>query len=117
MNGLSWIIGTLVLWVLKVIGTNPLARLFTRWGAPANALPSESESVQPEESAQEPSPVPEYLQQAYALIDEQKSEEALAECQRAVALHPDSAQALNLLGTVLDDLGKSNEAIGAYRRA
>lgn len=41
MNYLSWIIGTAILWVLKTIGTIPLAKLLTRsLGNPEPAPPS-----------------------------------------------------------------------------
>lgn len=51
MNYLSWIIGTAILWVLKTIGTTPLAKLLTRSlgnPQPAPPPPSEDEMTLPE---------------------------------------------------------------------
>jgi hypothetical protein len=51
MNYLSWILGTLILWVLKALGTMPLAKLFARMSQPAPAVPTEIEYV-PVETAE-----------------------------------------------------------------
>ncbi|MFL7791062.1 MAG: hypothetical protein AB8I69_02895 [Anaerolineae bacterium] len=48
MNALSWVIGTAVLWVLKSIGTIPLAKLlFNSFGNPEPAPPPPVESQMP----------------------------------------------------------------------
>lgn len=52
MNALSWVIGTAVLWVLKTIGTIPLAKLlFNSFGNPEPAPPMESQMPPSEDVA------------------------------------------------------------------
>ena len=45
----SWIIGTAILWVVKAIGTVPLAKYLSRSRKPGYTQPTESEALQPEE--------------------------------------------------------------------
>jgi len=58
-----------------------------------------------------------YLDRAYAHVDAGELEDALQECDRAIALTPVWAEAHNLQGVVLDDLGRLKEAIAAYEEA
>lgn len=53
MNIGSWIIGTAVLWLLKWLGTIPLARFLSRSKGPGYTPPTESEIPQSEEVAGE----------------------------------------------------------------
>jgi hypothetical protein len=53
MNIGSWIIGTVILWLLKVLGTIPLTRLLSRLRAPVYTSPAESETLQTDEVAGE----------------------------------------------------------------
>jgi uncharacterized RDD family membrane protein YckC len=63
-----------------------------------------------------------HLDQAYAHEDEGRPENALRECELAIQLAPDWpapdwAEAHNCRGIVLDELGRQEEAIQAYREA
>lgn len=58
-----------------------------------------------------------HLQTAYEYIEQSDLQNALNECQIAIQLAPDSADAHNLHGIILDRLGKTEQAILAYREA
>ena len=51
------------------------------------------------------------------LLDQGKSDEAIAALREAIRLDPTLGSAHNTLGMILDDQGKSNEAIDEYREA
>jgi len=52
-----------------------------------------------------------------ALAEEGKLPEAIAQCQKALAIAPDYPEALNTLGNVYGKQGKYDEAIASYRAA
>lgn len=59
-----------------------------------------------------------YFRQAQEIVDEGGNlEEALIHCEAALEVKPDSAEAHNLRGLILDLLGNSGEAIQSYREA
>jgi tetratricopeptide (TPR) repeat protein len=58
-----------------------------------------------------------HLDQAYAYEENAKLEQALAECEAAIALAPFLAEAHNLLGLVWEGLGYPQEALQAYEQA
>jgi tetratricopeptide (TPR) repeat protein len=58
-----------------------------------------------------------YLEQAYACEEKDEFENALRECESAIQLAPDWAEAHNLRGIILEGLGRAEEAIAAYREA
>ncbi len=58
-----------------------------------------------------------HLDRAYAYEEEDKFEEALRECENAIELDPNLAEAYNLRGIILEDLDRSYEAIDEYREA
>lgn len=58
-----------------------------------------------------------HLMSSYALWDSQRSSEALAACDRAIALLPDFAEAWSRRGVVLRDLGEPLDALESYDRA
>ena len=58
-----------------------------------------------------------HLEQAFALEDESEYEKALGECDTAIRLDPTLADAHNLRGVILEELGRNGEAIQAYREA
>jgi uncharacterized RDD family membrane protein YckC len=58
-----------------------------------------------------------HLQTAELLRREDRLDEALIECDRAVEIAPGLAQAHTLRGNVLERLGRTQEALAAYRRA
>ena len=58
-----------------------------------------------------------YLEQAYASEDPDDFQEALEECDAAIDLDPGLAEAHNLRGMILDELGRKEEALAAYREA
>jgi hypothetical protein len=58
-----------------------------------------------------------HLEQAYAYLDANDLKSALRECESALHLVPEWAEAHNLRGLVLDELGRVEEAIAAYRKA
>jgi tetratricopeptide (TPR) repeat protein len=64
-----------------------------------------------------PEVVQEYLDSAHGCLDRVDYRGALQACQAALSLAPDCAEAHNLRGLVLDDLGHPREAAGAYRLA
>lgn len=60
----------------------------------------------------------EHLRMAYAFEEEGDLEEALAECNAAVeATEAALADALNLRGTILDGLGRKDDAVASYEAA
>jgi tetratricopeptide (TPR) repeat protein len=58
-----------------------------------------------------------HLQRAYAHADAGELEDALRECDRAIEMVPQWAEAHNLRGVVLDEMGRVEEAIAAYEEA
>lgn len=56
-----------------------------------------------------------HLEQAFAWEDEDKYEKALEECDAALQLDPTLADAHNLRGVILEELGREREAVLAYR--
>jgi uncharacterized RDD family membrane protein YckC/Tfp pilus assembly protein PilF len=64
-----------------------------------------------------PSQTGEHLSQAHACWEADDFEGALRECEQAIQLAPGLAEAHNLRGVVLEELGRREEAITAYREA
>jgi tetratricopeptide (TPR) repeat protein len=58
-----------------------------------------------------------HFEQAYAYEEQEDFENALRECELAIQLAPGWAEPHNLRGIVLDGLGRTEEAIVAYREA
>lgn len=58
-----------------------------------------------------------HLQTAYEYIEQSDLQNALNKCQIAIQLAPNSADAHNLHGIILDQLGETEQAILAYREA
>ena len=58
-----------------------------------------------------------YLDQAFASEEEYEFEKALEECDTAIRLDPSLADAYNLRGVILEELGRESEAVLAYREA
>jgi len=58
-----------------------------------------------------------HLERAYARTDAGELEDALRECDRAIEMIPEWAEAHNLRGLVLDEMGRVEEAIAAYEEA
>lgn len=58
-----------------------------------------------------------HLEQAYAHEEEHEFENARRECELAIQLATDWAEAHNLLGIVLEEAGRTEQSIAAYRRA
>ena len=58
-----------------------------------------------------------HLMSSYALWELQRTEDALAACDRAVAILPDFAEAWSRRGVILRDLGEPVDAIESYDRA
>ena len=58
-----------------------------------------------------------HLMSSYALWELQRTTEALAACDRAVAILPDFAEAWSRRGVILRDLGEPEDAIESYDRA
>ncbi|MFL7793662.1 MAG: RDD family protein [Anaerolineae bacterium] len=58
-----------------------------------------------------------HLDQAYTSWEANDFESALRECELAIQIAPDLAQAHNLRGVILEDQGRREEAIAAYREA
>ncbi len=52
-----------------------------------------------------------------ALFHRRRVEDAMAQCQRALEIHPDNVEAHNILGRVLFEAGQLDEAIQHYERA
>lgn len=57
------------------------------------------------------------LEEAHDARDTGKFGSALRKCEAALQLTPDCAEAHNLRGTLLDDMGHTEQAISAYREA
>ena len=55
--------------------------------------------------------------QSVALYNQDKYDEAIQACEKAIELDPNLAAAWINMGNALDELGKSNEAIKAYEEA
>jgi len=62
-------------------------------------------------------PVQQFLDQAYALEDAQEFEQALQLCDSIIESNPALAEAHNLRGLILDELGYKHEALSAFREA
>jgi tetratricopeptide (TPR) repeat protein len=58
-----------------------------------------------------------HLEQAYAYQEKSKFSDALRECELAIQLAPAVAEAHNLRGMMLEELGQKEAAIAAYREA
>jgi tetratricopeptide (TPR) repeat protein len=58
-----------------------------------------------------------YLQQALAYCDRHKWDNAIAACQQAIEVEPDSAEAYKIWGNALHRSGKTAEAMGYYAKA
>ncbi len=58
-----------------------------------------------------------YLERAHACEEQGEFENALRECELAIRLAPDLADAHNLRGVLLEELGRREEAVAAYREA
>lgn len=58
-----------------------------------------------------------YLEQAYASQEQSESEKALEECDTAIRIDPSLADAHNLRGVILEELGRRDEAVLAYHEA
>jgi len=58
-----------------------------------------------------------HVERAYAHANAGRLEGALQECDRAIELTPGWAEAHNLRGVVLDEMGRAGEAIAAYEEA
>jgi len=58
-----------------------------------------------------------HLVRAHELDDQQAYEKALSECDAALRLAPDFADAHNLRGVLLEELGQQQEAVTAYQEA
>ena len=58
-----------------------------------------------------------YLQQAAAYYDESQWDKAIAACNRALELAPETASAYKMLGNVLQRQGKLTDAMGFYAEA
>jgi len=58
-----------------------------------------------------------HLEQAYAYEESGDLENGLRECELVIQLAPELAEAHNLRGIILDELGQKEEAIAAYREA
>ena len=57
------------------------------------------------------------LDRAYAHQERGEFEDALRECEAAIRFDPGYAEAHNLQGIILEELGRTQEAMAAYRRA
>jgi Tetratricopeptide repeat len=57
------------------------------------------------------------INNAAALLQASRFEEAIAQCEAALALAPEDARALNNMGLALDALGRHSEAVAAFERA
>lgn len=78
-------------------------------GEEARAAEKVVEASGPEDEAAQ------HLERAFALEDRDEYEEALEECDAAVQVDPTLADAYNLRGVILEELGRNGEAIQAYR--
>ena len=57
------------------------------------------------------------LERAYDYTEREECENALRECEIAIHLAPEWAEAHNLRGIILEELGQGEQAIAAYREA
>ena len=74
--------------------------------------------MEPSNDATSPrGPAHECLERAYAYQDGGALEDALRACKAALRLDPDLAEAHNLRGILLEELGRGREALAAYREA
>jgi tetratricopeptide (TPR) repeat protein len=64
-----------------------------------------------------PTGVRQHLEQAYAYHENDEFEDALRECECVIQLAPNWAEAHNLRGIVLEEVGRKVEAVAAYREA
>jgi hypothetical protein len=64
-----------------------------------------------------PTEAQQHLKQAYDYEEKDDFENALRECELAIQLDPDWAEPHNLRGILLEELGRKEEAIAAYRQA
>ena len=58
-----------------------------------------------------------HLEQAYSLKEADKFEDVLRECDAAIEIDPSLAEAHNLRGVALEELGRTKEALEAYKQA
>ena len=58
-----------------------------------------------------------YLERAYASEERNDLQKALEECDSAIHIDPGLAEAHNLRGMILDEMGRKEEAIAGYREA
>lgn len=58
-----------------------------------------------------------HLERAYKYDEQDEFDKALIECELAIELAPNLAEAHNLLGLILDELNRKEEAVAAYRKA
>ncbi len=58
-----------------------------------------------------------YLERAYSCEERKELQQALVECDAAIQLEPGLAEAHNLRGMILEDLGRKEEAMAGYREA
>lgn len=58
-----------------------------------------------------------YLEQAYASKEQNEFEKVLEQCNAAIRADPNLADAYNLRGVILEELGRKEEAVLAYREA
>jgi len=64
-----------------------------------------------------PTKARQHLERAYECQEQAEFEQALRECEAAIALAPSLAEAHNLAGIVLEELGHPDQALPAYARA
>jgi tetratricopeptide (TPR) repeat protein len=64
-----------------------------------------------------PNEAEQHLEQAYNYKEADKFEDALREADAAIAIFPSLAEAHNLRGIALEELGHADEAVKAYRQA
>jgi tetratricopeptide (TPR) repeat protein len=70
------------------------------------------------ESTHTPQPeAMQHLEQAYAHEEQNRFGQALSECDAAIRTDPTLAEAFNLRGIILEQLGRKAEAVSAYREA
>ena len=62
-------------------------------------------------------PIKVYLDQAEMYCSEKKWEQAIAACQEALNISPDTAAAYKLWGNILQRMGKTTDAMGYYAKA
>lgn len=70
-----------------------------------------------ERSSVEDTQAQQHLERAYAYTDAGELENVLAECDRAIEVEPQWAEAHNLRGIVLAEMGRWEKAIAAYEEA